>query len=151
MKITICGSTAFYDEMQKTKKELEESDHKIEIPAPLVENENGKLIPIKEFYKIKKTSHNSDYWVWNKKAERIKSYFDKVAWSDAILVLNYKKNNIKGYIGGNTLLEMGLAFYLGKKIYLLNPVPEISYKEEILGMKPIILEGDLTIIQRYSK
>lgn len=74
-------------------------------------------------------------------------YFEKVNWSDAILVLNYDKNNIIGYIGGNTLMEIGVAFFLKKKIYLLNLIPEISYKEEIIGMKPIIINGDLSIIK----
>jgi len=71
----------------------------------------------------------------------------KVAWSDAVLVINYDKNGIKGYIGGNTLMEIGLAFFLKKKIYLLNKIPELSYKEEILGVKPIIISGDLTKIK----
>jgi len=44
-------------------------------------------------------------------------------------------------------MEMGLAFYLKKKIYLLNEVPELPYKEEILGVKPIILNGDLSKIK----
>ena len=62
-------------------------------------------------------------------------------------VCNYDKKDIKGYIGGNTLMEMGLAFFLKKKIYLLNEIPEISYKEEILGVKPIIIIGDLSKIE----
>lgn len=39
--------------------------------------------------------------------------------------------------------EMGLAFHLGKPIYLYNPIPEISYKEEILGMKPVVMNRSL--------
>ena len=65
---------------------------------------------------------------------------------DAILVANYDKKGVKGYIGGNTLMEMGLAFFLKKKVYLLNEVPELPYKEEILGVKPIILNDNLTKI-----
>jgi hypothetical protein len=41
---------------------------------------------------------------------------------------------------------MGVAFYLNKPIYLLNPVPEISYKEEILAMFPMVVNDDLTKI-----
>src|SRR3990167_4062096 len=63
--------------------------------------------------------------------------------ADAILVCNYDKNGIAGYVGANTLLEMGLAFHLRKPIYLLNAIPEVSYKEEILGMQPIVIDGDL--------
>ena len=41
---------------------------------------------------------------------------------------------------------MGLAFYLKKKIFLLNDIPEMSFKEEILGMKPIVINNDLSKI-----
>ena len=77
----------------------------------------------------------------------MKNHFDKIEWSEAILVTNYEKNNIKGYIGANTLLEMGLALHLRKKIFLLNPVPKISYKEEILGMKPILINNSLVKVK----
>ena len=56
------------------------------------------------------------------------------------------KDGKKNYIGGNTLMEMGLAFFLKKKIFLLNQIPELSYKEEILGVKPILINGDLNKI-----
>jgi hypothetical protein len=77
------------------------------------------------------------------KKDAILLHFKKIEWCNAILVLNYSKNDIEGYIGANTLIEMGLALYLKKLIYLLNPVPDISYKEEILGMQPIVLNGNL--------
>ena len=44
-------------------------------------------------------------------------------------------------------MEMGIALYLNKKIYLLNQIPEIPYKEEILRMSPIIINKDLTKIK----
>ena len=45
-------------------------------------------------------------------------------------------------------MEMGIALHLGKKVYILNPVDEsVSYKEEILGMLPVILNGDLSLIK----
>lgn len=55
---------------------------------------------------------------------------------------------MKGYVGGNTLIEIGVAFFLGKSIYILNPVSsELSYKQEIMGMKPVFLNGDLKKIK----
>jgi nucleoside 2-deoxyribosyltransferase len=74
----------------------------------------------------------------------IREHFRKIEQADAILVLNYKKKDIEGYIGGNTFLEMGHAFGLGKKIYLLYPVPAMDYNVEMHAMQPIILDGDLT-------
>jgi len=137
----------FQEEAVSLKEKLEKIGHEIKIWPLKVENERGQLIPVKEYYRIRQAASNDEKWVWDRKAEAILEHFDKITWSDAILVANYDKNNIKSYIGGNTLMEMGLAFFLKKKIYLLNQVPKVPYKEEILGVKPIILDGDLTKIQ----
>lgn len=147
MKITLCGSIAFQDKILSVKEKLEKLGHEVEIWPLELKDGKGKLIPVKEYYKIRRTANEDEKWVWDRKAEAIFEHFDKVAWSDAILVTNYDKKDVKGYIGGNTLMEMGLAFFLKKKIYLLNEIPELSYKEEILGVKPIILNGDLTKIK----
>ena len=146
MKITICGSIVFQDKIIPLKESLKELGHEVKIWPTEVKDKNGKSIPVQEYYKIRHTALNDEKWVWDRKAEAVLEHFDKVAWADAILVANYDKNNVKGYIGGNTLMEMGLAFFLKKKIYLLNKIPELSYKEEILGVKPIILNGDLSKI-----
>ena len=39
-------------------------------------------------------------------------HFKKIEKSDAILVLNYPKGAVNGYVGGASLMEMGLAYYL---------------------------------------
>jgi len=146
MKITICGSIAFQDEVLSVKEKLEKLRHEVKVWPSEVKDEKGQLISVQEYYKIRKIAANDEKWVWDRKAEGVLKHFDKVAWSDAILVANYDKNDVKGYIGGNTLMEMGLAFFLKKKIYLLNEIPELSYKEEILGVRPIVLGGDLSKI-----
>lgn len=139
MKITLCGSIAFFDEMQNVQKELEELGHEVKLPPSTIINDSGNAIPVKEYYAMRKSAVSDNGWIWDKKEEAMRNHFDKVEWSDAILVLNYSKNGIDNYIGANTLLEMGLAFHLKKPIYLLNPIPEISYKEEIIGMKPEVI------------
>lgn len=147
MKITICGSIAFFDEMDKIKNELEKLNYDVRLPPYEIEDENGNLIPVKEYYEKRKSENDDESWIWDRKEEAIKNHFNKIEWSDAIIVLNYDKNDIANYIGANTLIEMGLALHLGKKIFLLNNIPEISYKEEILGMKPIVINGDLSLIK----
>lgn len=146
MKITICGSIAFQDEVLSVKEKLEKLGHEVKLWPLKLEGEKGQLISAKKYYKIRKIAADDEKWVWDRKAEAVLRHFNKVDWSDAILVANYDKNDVKGYIGGNTLMEIGLAFFLKKKIYLLNQIPELPYKEEILGVKPIILNGDLTKI-----
>jgi len=143
MKITICGSIAFFDEMVDMKSKLEEMGYRVDLPPTEIKNEDGKMISVHEYYKLRKELDTSIKWIWERKKEAIIDHFRKIEWGDAILVLNYEKNGISGYIGANTLIEMGLALWLKKPIYLLNEIPEISAKEEILGMQPVILNGDL--------
>lgn len=147
MKITICGSIAFYDEMEEIKRKLEALGHEVKLPPNQVKNEQGQMMPVKEYYELRKTYPENTSWVWDRKKEAIQAHFEKVNWAEAIIVLNYDKKGIPNYIGSNTLMEMGLALHLNKKIFLLNPIPEISSKEEILGMKPIIIKGDLSLIK----
>jgi nucleoside 2-deoxyribosyltransferase len=146
MKITICGSIAFYDEMLELKAKLVKVGHKVKLPPLKIKNNKGKMISVKEYYEIRKKETNPSSWVWKQKSKSIKEHFKKEQWADAILVANYDKNGIKGYVGGNTLMEMGVAFFLKKPIYLLNEIPEVSYKEEIVGMFPIVLKDNLTKI-----
>ena len=147
MNITICGSIAFYDEMLYIKKNLEHLGHQVKLPLSEVKDENGNMIPVKEYYAKRKAETNDMSWIWDRKEEAMRLHFQKIEWSDAVLILNHDKNNIPNYVGANTLLEMGLAFHLNKKLFLLNDIPEISYKEEILGMKPIVISQDLTKIK----
>lgn len=147
MKITICGSIAFINEMVEAQKCLEELEHEVKLPPTEVMNDSGKMMPVKEYYTLRKSTTDDDSWIWDRKEEAMRNHFDKVVWSDVILVLNHDKNNINGYVGANTLLEMGLAFHHNKKIYLLKSIPEISYKEEILGMRPIVINSNLAEIR----
>lgn len=77
----------------------------------------------------------------------IRYHYNEIAKSDAILVLNFDKNGIKNYIGGNTLMELGFAHVLNKKIFPLNPIPKMPYSDEIEAVRPIVLDGDLAKIK----
>lgn len=144
MKITLCGSIAFYEEMLKVKADLEKMGNEVKLPPIEIPDENGVMITVKKFYELRKSATVDEKWVWQRKGEAITSHFEKIVWSDAILVLNYEKNGIQGYVGGNVLMEIGLAFFLKKKIYFLNEIPTLSYTEELLGMNPIVLNGDIS-------
>lgn len=147
MIITICGSIGHLDRMIECQKTLETVGHEVYIPAFVARDQDGNPMDSKEFYRIRKSGEMELSWFEGEKSRAMQQHFELIAKSDAILVVNEEKNGMAGYIGGNTLMEMGLAFYLKKKIYLLNLIPEISYKEEVIGMTPIILNGDLQSIK----
>lgn len=80
--------------------------------------------------------------------DAIRDYWKKMQGADAILVLNLERHRIPYYIGGNTLMEIGFAHVLEQKIFLYNPIPDILYyKTEIEAVKPIIINGDLSLIK----
>jgi hypothetical protein len=147
MKITICGSIAFYEEMQAAQKTLEALGHEVQIPYANFTDDDGNPISIPEAYAVRQTAAAEDAHIWGEKNAAIMDHFDKIAEGDVILVLNYNKKKVTNYIGGNTLMEMGLALYLHKPIYLLNPIPDQPYAEELRALQPIILNGNLTQIR----
>jgi len=74
----------------------------------------------------------------------IREHFNEIADCDAILVTNYEKNGKQNYIGPNVLMEMAIAFFLNKTIYILNYSPDDSpFIDEILGLEPIFLNGNI--------
>lgn len=132
MKIAICGSVQFAKEMIATRAKLEELGHVVVLPKNIERYASGE----------KRVEDK-----WDKIAgDLFKDYWDEIKNSDAILAVNLTKSGVENYIGGSALIEMSFAHVLDKKIYLLNPVPEISYKAEIEAMRPIVLNGDLSKI-----
>jgi len=58
------------------------------------------------------------------------------------------KDGKKGYIGGNTFLEMGIAYHLNKKIFLWKkPSESLPYYEEIIALNPIIINENIEEIR----
>lgn len=80
------------------------------------------------------------------KTEMIRRHLERIKRSDAVLIVNETAKGIENYIGANSFLEMGIAFALEKPILLLNPVPQQPNRDEILGLNPKVLGGDLNTI-----
>lgn len=77
----------------------------------------------------------------------MRHHFKKIAKSDAILILNLRKHEQEGYIGGNVLMEMAIAFHLQKRIFIFNETSkQSSFYEEIMGMQPIFIQANLSSI-----
>jgi len=137
VKIVICGSMSFAKKMLEAKEFLEKQGHECFVPREIEsqiidnwEDEGGSVVAQREI------KHNF-----------IKRHYVRIKGSDAILVLNYDKDNVQNYIGGNTFLRIGFACILGKKIFLLNKIPNIKLiKQELEIMRPVILNGDLSRI-----
>jgi predicted RNA-binding protein with PUA domain len=130
MEITICGSMTFFEEMKNLSIALIEKGHKVNLPE--------KEEPI--------DPEMSEEELAKRKIEKdlIMKHYKLIKKSDAILVVNEGKKGIRDYVGGNAFLEMGFAHVLGKKIFLLNDIPQQSYTSEIIAMNPICLKRNLS-------
>ena len=136
MKIAICGSIDFVAKIKEVADTLSKEGHSLDIPLSAQRILTGELT-LEEF---KNEKNKEDRKI---KEDVINYYFEKIKNSDVILIINEEKKGVPGYIGGNTFLEMGFAHVLKKKIFLLNPIPEMGYTDEIRAMQPICLNGDL--------
>jgi hypothetical protein len=133
MKIVICGSMTSSREMLEIGNRLREVDHEVVLPDFT-----------EEYAKLSSQGEMHEESAKNKiEHDLIRGYYEEIKKSDAILICNFDKNEVKNYIGGNTFLEMGFAHVLRKKIFLLNPIPESSYHDELVAMEPVVLAGDL--------
>ena len=139
MKITLCGSCTFVRQMAKARDFLEKKGIEVFTPEPLV---------TEEFYQEKSDRKTllkmKPVWTQNQ--------FKKIQNADAVLIMNHEKKGIKGYIGSNTLMELAVAFFLGKKIFLLNAIEkDHPHYDEIIGVDSTTLHGDLNAITTNNK
>ena len=127
--ITICGSMQFENEMKKLKIVLEENDWLVLTPEMSEKSESYVKLPESEKKKQKKLF--------------ITNHFNRIKQSNAILVANYEKKGIGGYIGSNTLMEIGVAHALDKKIYILHALDPQPCSEEVETLATTILLGNI--------
>ena len=128
--IALCGSMTQRENISLIIEKLQKNGYSVSTPDLEAEPVDYSAISSqKEITKIK------GYF--------IRRHFANIARAKTVLVLNYEKNDIKGYIGANTLIEMAAAYIYDKPIYILNNLSRQPNYEEILGLEPIFLNGDL--------
>lgn len=144
MKILIICSKQFYSQIEEIKNYLE--DKGIEIFLPNCYDDPGAE---KRMESLGREEHQKF------KARMFKQSEEVISGMDAVLVLNLDKEKdgkiYKNYIGGATFLEMYDAFRLGKGIYLYNEIPNSILSDEIDGFSPIIINGNLDLIEDNGK
>ena len=125
--ITLCGSMEFFHELIQLSKELEKIGYSVLLPSGEDHGttfaKDDDLIAYKRYF--------------------VDRHLEKIKKADFILIANYEKRGIVGYIGSNTLMEIAFAYGFHKPIILLYPVGEQPCKSEVLGIQSANLEGNL--------
>lgn len=141
MKIVICSSIDFTPLVSDIAVKLKELGHIVEIPQLSKKILNGDLA-MEDFLSVKEKFGDKSFRL-GLDHDPIKFHYNLIKEAEAILVVNSKKKGVENYIGGNTFLEIGFAYTLEKKIFFLNPIPDMTYRDELEAMCPIILNNDL--------
>ena len=139
MKIMLVCSTNFYSKVDEILPKLTSLGHTVITPNS---------------YDSTEQEPDFDEMTYEEYTNFFQSMFhksrEKIGKVDAILVLNYTKEKhgkkLGNYIGASTFLEMYEALMQNKKIYMMNNYPDNMLLDEIKGMNPIIINGDLTKI-----
>ena len=140
MKIQIIGSMKFAKKMKKLQGELKKIDHMASLPFGTEDHLNDPNF-------VDDLERNFEYSIEN---DILKESFKLVRDAECVLVVNHLRNGMSGYLGTSTLMEIGIAHFLNKKIFILNPIPhfeEARWAHEVMIMKPTIINGDLSKIK----
>jgi hypothetical protein len=136
MIIGIIGSMHFSEKMIEVAEELKRGGH-----TPLLSNFVHEF-PGKDDEEKERTKLRQKF-----ESDAMRRDWTTMSSADALLVINLRRHGIDNYIGGNTLFELAAGYFSGKRIYLLNPVPDIGYYDtELKAIDPIILDGDISKI-----
>lgn len=137
MKICICGSLSFTDEILEVARELEEKGHQVLLPEGVIRG----LIKKEDFDPVTAKSE----------VDTIHDHPRKIQESDAVLMCNFTKNGIKNYIGANSFCELYMARYFDKPVFALNPLPDQSYiHDELMAFDVEVINGDLDKIKEIK-
>ena len=140
MKVMIICSTTFYDKIGPIMDTLKKNGQNV-IPPNCYDN------PVTSEDNQKKS--DEEYFSFFK--EMYIESREKIADIDAVLVLNYTKikngQEFENYIGASTFLEMYEAFMQNKKIFVMNELPNNMLYDDLKGMNPTIIYGDVDMVR----
>jgi hypothetical protein len=127
--ICICGSMAFIDEMENLALSLTKLGYRSTTPA----REERDL----QWEKLSATEAK------RRKKSFIDGYLSKIRTADALIIANYRKHEIEGYVGPNTLMEAAFGYSLGIPVVFLHDPAGQNCGPECLAIAAKCLNGDV--------
>ena len=81
------------------------------------------------------------------KRSYIDGHLETIKRADFVLIANYPKNGIEGYIGANALMEAAFAYALGVPVAYMQPVGAQPCQLEALALSEYVIGDDLNVVQ----
>jgi len=140
LKILIHASLDFKQAMIEAKNYIEKnSEHQV-------------ILPELTRYQDIRDVQGDDETFTKIKNRLTKENFQNVKNCDVLLILNYSHRGVENYIGGNSFMEMVVAFFLKKPIYLLHDIPDnMTFTEEIKSLYPHVVQKLSVFLETLNK
>lgn len=127
-RICICGSMSFIDQIEKLGDALRANGFEVATPVREEQVIRWNEIEAKTAASLKRAY--------------IDGHLEKIRQSDALLIANFPKNAIEGYVGANALMEAAFGYVLGMPVVLLfEPGPQ-PCRLEIRSIMNSCLNGE---------
>ena len=132
MKLCIFGAVSLIDRIDALAEELRAAGHEVMTPTQDEDPRTWETASLEE------------------KAAKKRSFIDAdiadLKAADAVLIANFPRHGVGGYVGAHTLMEAAFAYALGKEvIFLLEPLPQPSRLEALAVMSRCV-GGDVSKI-----
>lgn len=125
--VSICGSMSCLAEMKKLAERLETRALRVHLPEET--DIDWDSIEDSEQVSLKKGL--------------IDRHLENIQNSDVVLIANFPRKGVDGYIGANTLMEIAFSYALGKPVALLFEPGAQDCRLEVLSTTNQILDGEV--------
>lgn len=132
--VAICGSMSFVDEMVAIATSLKSLGYEVFTPDLEEQDYDWSNLKDPELIKVKRAY--------------IDRHLENIRHSDVVLIANFPKRGIIGYVGPNTLMEAAFAHAVGAPIIFLNDPSEQSGGIECVAISSGCLDGDVAGITK---
>ncbi len=134
LHVAVCGSMSELLKMEALAQHLQAEGFAVTIPAAEERSFDWAAPVSDEAVALKRRFLND--------------YFDIIRSSDVVLVANYAKNGIDGYIGANALMEAACGHALHKPVFFLYPIGTQHCQLEAISVSSGNLESDPRQLRR---
>ncbi|MEO1285212.1 MAG: hypothetical protein AAFV92_10075 [Pseudomonadota bacterium] len=132
MKICLSGSMSSIDRMETLSTQLKALGHQVLVPSRGTELHMAERLARAD--------------TLERKAIFVEDHLEKIRASDAVVIANFEKDGVSGYVGSSALMEAAMAYALGKQLFVLNESALDDVESDLSSLGAIQLNGDYRLI-----
>lgn len=132
MKLCLSGSMTSIEQIEKLSKQLNAIGHETSVPSRGTESHMAERLAQAE--------------TQEKKAIFVEDHLEKIRESEGVVIANFEKNGVSGYVGPSALMEAAMAYALGKHLFVLNDPSDAAADSDLSSLGAIKLGGDYRLI-----